>query len=131
MVRRALFKVRQQAVIIHRRKVLLLKYSDYTRKKTKWDFPGGHVVHGEDAFESLRREVEEETGLIITDAKPMRVLTYDKGYLVVFAAKAKGDGVKLSKEHTDYAWVTSTEAEKLDLASSSLKDDIRNAIGYF
>jgi 8-oxo-dGTP pyrophosphatase MutT (NUDIX family) len=88
MVRRATFKIRQQAIIIHKKRALLLKYSDYTRKKEKWDFPGGHLVHHETAFDSLQREVKEETGLVISAAEPLDTIAYDKGLLIIYVCKS-------------------------------------------
>lgn len=130
MVRRATFKVRQQAIIIHKKRALLLKYSNYTRKKTKWDFPGGHLIHGETVFESLQREVFEETGLTITEAEPLRTLAYDNGILIIYIAKAQGDDVKLSKEHTDYRWIAASHVTEVDIASPEIKDDILKALKY-
>lgn len=35
-----------------------------------WELIGGGLNHGEDPIEGLRREVMEETGLVITDVSP-------------------------------------------------------------
>src|SRR5579871_5133663 len=42
-------------------KVLLLKKQDRNRN-VYWDLPGGRMQKGETMMETLRREVEEETG---------------------------------------------------------------------
>lgn len=62
------------------------------RNKNDWDgisFPGGHVEKGESIVQSVIREVQEETGLIINEVKPCGLKDwYDfkkqKRYIVFF-----------------------------------------------
>lgn len=49
-------------------KVLLIKQS---RGRALWSFPGGKVGASESLLDALRREVKEETGLIIDVAAPI------------------------------------------------------------
>ena len=57
-------KIVQKAVIKKGDKYLiLLRPSDKKFFPDHWDFPGGKLDDGEDAIESLKREVLEETGL--------------------------------------------------------------------
>jgi 8-oxo-dGTP pyrophosphatase MutT (NUDIX family) len=39
----------------------------------KWDLPGGGLEFGEDPYESIRREVREETGLEVEDLTPFDI----------------------------------------------------------
>ena len=41
-----------------------------------WDLPGGNVERGEDLQGSLRREVQEETGLIIERVDPQFLICF-------------------------------------------------------
>lgn len=50
-------------VIVSGNEVLLVK--DRT-SEDKWDLPGGGIEHGEDLIKALHREVQEETGLTVT-----------------------------------------------------------------
>ena len=43
-----------------------------------WEVPGGAVMAGEDSADAVRREVLEETGIDVTNARGGRVLTYKR-----------------------------------------------------
>jgi ADP-ribose pyrophosphatase YjhB (NUDIX family) len=57
------------AVLAHDGHILLTRLS-YTRV---WTLPGGGIYHGEDPLDAVRREVHEETGLPLTDARLLDV----------------------------------------------------------
>lgn len=54
-------------LVTHQNAVLMQKRSD----TKNWGLPGGALEVGETAMEALRREVLEETGLIVRHAEPM------------------------------------------------------------
>jgi len=107
--------------------VLLLKVDTSSFKNHNgldyWDIPGGRVMVGENALETLQREVEEETGIhTLTNMQSLGFV------LSTIEIPMKGDGsaglilslyscvgddaveIKLSNEHTDFAWVAFDEA---------------------
>ena len=104
---------------------LLLHYpSSAKAPKEYWDFPKGHIEKGENLEETVKREIEEETGL--TDIKfvegfkegikyffkfkEVNILKFVTFYLV----KTKTKDIKISREHLDYKWLFYKEAiEKL------------------
>ncbi|WP_088329969.1 8-oxo-dGTP diphosphatase MutT [Lacimicrobium sp. SS2-24] len=49
----------------------------------KWEFPGGKCEPGEPAQQALRRELQEETGIRVTDAEPFMTIRHDYGDKVV------------------------------------------------
>lgn len=112
-------KFLQKAVVFHPddpKKFLVLKRADYHKYRPgDWDFPGGNVLYGEDAIESVLREIEEESGLKVKNLTPVQVKTKpqfeDNIYLLIinYTCVAVGTNVKLSKEHTEYKWVTRDE----------------------
>jgi len=62
------------AVIVNGGKVLLVqqrKQSAYAL----WSFPGGHVEAGETPEQAIHREVEEELGANLINAKPFKIYT--------------------------------------------------------
>ncbi|MEM5778345.1 MAG: NUDIX domain-containing protein [Candidatus Aenigmatarchaeota archaeon] len=110
------------ALIEKNGKYLVLKRSEKNlTNKGKWQFPEGKVRFGEDLIKALKREVKEETGLIVTDAKLIgihsNILNEAHGmfrlFRNVFKCKVIGK-IKLSKEHETYAWVNKKELDKLD-----------------
>lgn len=92
------------------RRVLLIQRSDIG----KWAFPGGMVDPGETAPAAVVRELQEETGVDLTDQTPDAILTRD--YVADWRA-------------TDHAWVTSTAALYLlpDVLPATAADDAADA----
>lgn len=100
---------------------LLLEYGKKANPEEKyWDLPKGHVEKGEEELETVKREVEEETG--ITDLKVIEgfreMIHYffkQKGQLIskdviFFLAETDTEKVKISHEHCGYAWVESEKS---------------------
>jgi bis(5'-nucleosidyl)-tetraphosphatase len=98
-------------------KFLILKYG-----LGHWDFPKGNVEKGENEIDTVKREIEEETGIKdieIIDGFKESVAYYYRmhGKLIYktvnyYLAKTQQKDVRLSYEHEDYAWVTLDEALK-------------------
>ncbi|MDA0160228.1 NUDIX domain-containing protein [Solirubrobacter ginsenosidimutans] len=89
--------------------VLLVRRAAWDSLPGQWELPGGKIDRGERVLEGLAREVEEETGLMLADARHVsaREMISPRGNLVrehVYGAGAIGT-VTLSDEHDAYAWV--------------------------
>jgi len=100
-------------------------------KDQKWDLPGGAVHIPETHEDALRREIREETGIETENFKPLTVRTShenDDSYVIFlgYRADTRSTGVRLSREHTDFRWVTEKEFRQCDLAPH-LKD-LMNAL---
>lgn len=85
-----------------------------------WDIPGGSIDFGEDTMIALKREIKEETGLIININK----IIFAYGYLsnplrhqfqLVYDCDYVEGEVKIDpNEHSEYKWVTLEELKSLD-----------------
>ena len=85
-----------------------------------WEFPKGLVEKGEDVLDTLRREVEEETGLkeLELEGHLGSIKYYFKktnGTLVskgvtYHLVKALGGQVEISHEHEDFVWLSYEDA---------------------
>lgn len=88
------------------------------RDKNDWDgisFPGGHVEKGESIVQSVIREVQEETGLIISNIVPCGIKDwYDfkkqKRYIVFFYKTSNYSGKLIPASHEgENKWMTLEE----------------------
>lgn len=106
-------------VLFHDDKILLLK-----RPNGFWEFPGGGLDWGEEPQSCALRETFEETGLRAENPSFLTVTsaTYKKdgndkhSVYIVYRGTAKGNEVKLTGEHTEFRWLTVTEAKYMKMA---------------
>jgi len=111
--------------------ILLLEVNPEELKEPKehggkpyWDIPGGRIKLGDTLEDTLRREVEEETGITsITGIKPfsmvlsnIRIPVYggDVGLILASYLCDVGDvDVRISSEHLKAEWFPPQEAAEL------------------
>ncbi|HVI60770.1 MAG TPA: NUDIX hydrolase [Candidatus Saccharimonadales bacterium] len=90
-----------------------------------WDFPGGRMQEDETVIQTLRREIEEETGItevrepeFVTAVISNHQIKLKAGEIVglvlmVYEVQIDPEAeIKLSHEHLDYEWVSRAEAKK-------------------
>lgn len=113
-------------------KYLVLKRSEKNiTNKGKWQFPEGKVKFGENVLKALKREVEEETNLVVVDAKLFgihsSILKEARGvfrlFRTVFRCKVIGK-IKLSEDHDEYAWLNKKQTERLKFIEGFNHNDI-------
>lgn len=82
----------------------------------EWDIPGGRIEHDEALVDALRREVKEETGLVLEgDVRLLAaqdIFVEGKNLHVVrltYIGSTVGRKVILSNEHDAYRWMTKDE----------------------
>jgi 8-oxo-dGTP pyrophosphatase MutT (NUDIX family) len=129
MAKDKLFYIGVKALIENDKGEILLMHAGVTEwrviKEPYWDFPGGRIQSYQSALQALEVEIKEETG--ITDIGNPRLITaiisnHDvsptKGQevglaLMIYKVVVPPDSkIVISSEHTEYAWVSKTEAAK-------------------
>jgi len=113
------FRVAVKAMIIHNKKILLLKRAaDDPQSPGIWEVPGGRLELGEDPILGLIREIREETGLYIRPSVPLSVKHFIRDddqviTMIVFFSKAiGGDLIGISEEHSDFEWIDLEECKE-------------------
>ena len=117
---------------------LLLKRSPEQYYPNLWQMVSGKIKVNETAYNTSLREIKEETNLFPEKfwVAPTVNSFYspDKDYiclLPVFAAKVKYDSeIILSKEHTEYKWVTPEESKNM-LAWDGQRKSVDVIVDYF
>lgn len=121
-----------RGIIVRCDQVLLLRRSATdSHNANLWEFPGGKVDIGEDIVTGLKREVYEETGLMVA---PHTGLVHaesevikdgrhkGKLYISLFhVAQLLSGEVQISDEHAASSWKTVDEAFDQDLAPQSYR----------
>jgi 8-oxo-dGTP diphosphatase len=105
-----------EALIIVNSKILLVQQ----RKPgayALWSFPGGHVEAGETPEQAVYREVREELGLALVDAKPFNIyqLATPTGELELnaFTGSIEGNIILKDDELMAYGWFSLDSLESM------------------
>ena len=95
-----MIELTNMCLIRYNEKILFLN-----RTKTSWPgitFPGGHVEENESIYDSVKREVKEETGLDLINLKFVDLVEWNvkenREISLLFAADATSDKIKSSDE---------------------------------
>jgi 8-oxo-dGTP pyrophosphatase MutT (NUDIX family) len=112
----------QKAVVFHPLEttflVLQRRNDNGVARPGEWDLPGGNVIFGEIHLEAIQREIQEETGLAVSDLQISQVATgFNKErqlYHLFMGYSCKADSVNIRlSEHEGCRWVTKQEAQGL------------------
>ncbi len=101
-----------KGIVLYNNKALIIKRdsSDEVGAGT-WEFAGGKIEFGEDLEHALIREVKEEAGIDIVVEKLLYAATFKSDptrqvVILTYKCQAMDDKVKLSEEHSAYAWAS-------------------------
>src|SRR5215213_5410538 len=93
-----------KGVLIHQGRVLLL-----LNERGEWDLPGGRPDPGEDHRAALKREVQEEAGLIVDVGEALSDYLFEV-LPGPFVCRLTGGGdVVISHEHLETRWLPLAE----------------------
>ena len=113
--------------------LIVLNRDSLSKGEPKWGLPKGHINHNELLHHCAKREIEEETGIIISrfipnfevytqyemthdfrfdPPKPLEI-SYNKIVVFYLSEVTKNQSVKISNEHERYGWFTYKKAQTL------------------
>jgi len=104
--------------------ILIAKRPSHKPHSGLWEFPGGKIESEESPFQALKRELFEEVGINITDAKPLikfkhkypdRVVDLDTYIVKEFSGDA------FSKENQTIRWVKLSDLTNYEFPQGSNK----------
>jgi 8-oxo-dGTP diphosphatase len=115
-----------KAVIKHGTNILILREASTYKDGTnigKFHLPGGRIEAGEPFLDGLKREIREETGLLVTIEQPFFVGEWfplirgaqNQIVAIFFVCTSKSSRVKLSDEHDLFKWINPKHYETYDL----------------
>ncbi len=115
----ALPRVGVGVVVAHRGRVLLIRRGRPPRAG-EWSIPGGHLQPGETVEQAARREIAEETGIVLGPLLLVAVVDLmerdRRGHLqrhhllVDFAAHAVGGSLRAGDDAAEACWLAPVEA---------------------
>ncbi len=130
---------RSAGAVIFRKETDVTEYLLLHYQSGHWDFPKGHIEKEEKEVDTVKREVEEETGLkdlkIIEDLKEQIKYFFKlKGQsifktVIFYLAETKTKEVKISWEHIGYKWLPYEEAIE-QLTFKNAKDVLKKAHNF-
>ena len=115
-------------LILHRSAV---KYPDAS--SDLWDIAGGRINAGDTLIDNLKREVKEETDLVIIGEPELLyaqdILRIKDKHIVRLTYIGNADGeVVLSDEHDEYKWVTLDELKMIEQMDRYFKEVINKKL---
>jgi 8-oxo-dGTP diphosphatase len=117
------------AVIVQSGKAVIIKRA-HDPRKGEWSLPGGRVELGESLIDATRREMLEETGLVVEVGEVVevfdRVHRHDRAVryhfvIVDFLCTVIGGSLCAGDDAEDVAWVDGVEAEQYGVNEHALR----------
>lgn len=87
-----------------------------------WEFPGGKVETDESPLQALKRELHEEIGIGVIDARPLIKISHDypdKSVLLDVWEVSRFEGIAHGKENQETCWVKPDELDHYDFPAAN------------
>lgn len=122
------FEICIRGIIISGDRILVCR----AKNEGYYFFPGGHLEFGEKAEDALRREINEEIGLI---PKNIKFIGISENYYkedkkehheinIVFSSKLFSRNVKSKEKHIDFEWLNFKNFKKSVILPKTLQKSI-------
>jgi len=101
---------------------LIAKRAEHLHQGGLWEFPGGKVEHGEATRDALTRELHEEIGIDVVDARPLIRISHDysdKSVLLDVWKVTAFSGEAHGKEGQPIVWVKTDELDNYDFPTAN------------
>lgn len=112
------------ALIVKNDKVLVCQRTKHQSMPLKWEFPGGKVEPGEDLGAALRRELEEELGILAEIGPLVTTIrhTYGEGsaFELHFFLVPEFDDELQNRIFREVRWADKTELPTLDFLEADV-----------
>ena len=112
------------ALIVKAGKLLVCQRTRHQTMPLKWEFPGGKIEEGEQPRDALRRELDEELGIVanIGDELARIQHEYPNGGMVELRFYVVRDyqGELENRIFRDIQWATPSELPKFDFLEADL-----------
>lgn len=114
------------AMVFNKDKILLVRHT-YGKSKGKLLNPGGYLKIGEMPFDAIKREVYEETSVIV-NPKSMLTVRCDKNgwYMVIIADYVSGNPKSDNNENSEAVFMDYKEA----LVRTDTTDTVKTLINF-